>query len=124
MLKGRPDSGDSRFEVKRSFPRYVLSTPVPSGLDTGRRQITGEVCKISRSGLFLATGQMPQVGARGKLQVNFPEGVFRADIVVRSVQPTRGVGVEFIEIRYHDQQVLGSFCRLLRDGGRGNARAG
>lgn len=122
MLKGRPDSRDSRFEEKRSFPRYVLSTPVPGGLETGRQHIAGEVSKISRSGLFMATGQMPQVGARGKLQVNLPEGIFRADIIVRSVQPARGVGIEFIEVGYHDQQVLGSFCKLLRDGGRGNAR--
>ena len=124
MLKDRLDSGNSQFEEKRSFPRYVPSTPVPGGLITGRQRIAGDVCTISKSGLFLVTGQMPHVGARGKLLVNLPEGVFRADIIVRSVQPTRGIGVEFIEIRYQDQQVLGSFCNLLRNGERGNARVG
>ncbi len=99
---------------KRSHPRYTpLNSPL-GGFMTGDLRITGEVFKISRTGLFLMTQDALRVGWPGKLGVTFPDWFFRVNAIVRSAEPRRGAGIEFISMSSQDREALASYCEFLR----------
>ena len=81
---------------------------------TGDLHITGEVIKISRTGLFLMTEDALRVGCPGKLGVTFPDWFFRVNAIVRCTEPGRGAGIEFISMRSQDREALDSYCEFLR----------
>ena len=78
------------------------------------RRIAGELQKVSLRGLFLRTEQLVPAGSVGKVGVDFRNWFFRATAVVRSVEPGRGVGLEFIKMTSLDRQALRLFCGAQR----------
>ena len=78
------------------------------------RRIAGKLDKVSLRGLFLRTKQAVPVGSVGKVGVDFRDWFFRATAVVRSVEPGRGVGLEFIKMTSLDRQALLLFCGAQR----------
>ena len=98
----------------RSHPRYTPPASPLGGFMTGDLRITGEVFKISRTGLFLMTQDALRVGLPGKLGVTFPHWFFRVNAIVRSAEPRRGAGIEFISMSSQDREALASYCEFLR----------
>ncbi len=98
----------------RQFPRYVAPNKPRAGFYYVTDRIGGNIHEISLGGLFFQThGQVP-LGKIGKLGVELPKGIFRANAAVRSVQPGRGVGLKFISMSSLDRAALQSFCGVLR----------
>ena len=81
---------------------------------TVRLRIAGKLDKVSLRGLFLRTRQAIPLGSVGKVGVDFRNWFFRATAVVRSVEPGRGVGLEFIKMNSLDRQALRLFCGAQR----------
>ena len=98
----------------RQFARFATPDRNRAGFVTGNLRISGELRNISLRGLYLRTKETVPVGSVGKVGVEFKNWFFRASAVVRSVEPGRGVGLQFINMNSLDQQALRSFCGVPR----------
>ena len=98
----------------RQFPRFMTSDRNPAAFITSSRRIVGELHKVSLRGLSLRTEGAAPVGSVGKVGVDFRNWFFRATAVVRSVEPGRGLGLEFITMCSQDRQALQLFCGTQR----------
>ena len=98
----------------RSFPRFITPDRHRAGFITVSLRISGELHKISLKGLFLQTKEAIPVGSVGKVGMEFVNWFFRANAVVRSVEPGQGLGLEFISMCSLDRAALHSFCGAQR----------
>ena len=98
----------------RQFPRFMAPDRNPAGFITSSHRIAAELHKVSLRGLFLRTEGAVPVGSVGKVGVDFGNWFFRATAVVRSVEPGRGLGLEFISMSSLDRQALQAFCASHR----------
>lgn len=98
----------------RCFPRHRNTNGIQAGLIASGLRIGGEVQVISPKGVFLRTNQAVVVGTPGKFGAQFPKGFLRASVVVRSVEPDRGIGFEFINMYSIGRNLLQLFCGSLR----------
>ncbi len=94
----------------RYFPRFTAPYRSCAGFITGNRRIPGELKKISLRGLSLRTKESVSVGSVGKVGVQFQDWFFRATVIVRSAEPGRWLGFEFIKMCSLDRQALRLFC--------------
>jgi PilZ domain-containing protein len=76
---------------------------------TGIRYVS-RVTTLGMGGIFISTAEPPPVGSILKLLFELPGGEVRARAIVRSVEPGKGMGVEFtgmgFEARARLHQVL------------------
>ena len=105
----------------RQLPSFATPDGNPAGFMTVRFRIAGKLDKVSLRGLFLRTKQAIPLGSVGKVGVEFGNWFFRATAVVRSVEPGRGVGLEFIKMNSLDRQALCLFCGAQRRAAVGNS---
>ena len=98
----------------RSFPRHHIRDKFQAGFSSSSLRIGGEIHVISWRGLFLRTNQATVVGTIGYFGAKIPNGFFRANVVIRSVDPGRGIGFEFINMSSVDRNILQVFCGSLR----------
>ena len=110
------DSAQIRVQggKKRSYPRFTPPVSPLGGFMSGDHRITGDVFKISPSGLYLMTQEPLRVGMLGKLGVTLPDWFFRVNAVVRSTEPSCGAGIEFVSMSSQDREALSSYCDFLR----------
>ena len=97
----------------RSFPRHHIRDKFQAGFSSSSLRIGGEIHVISWRGLFLRTNQATVVGTVGYFGAKIPNGFFRANVVIRSVDPGRGIGFEFINMSSVDRNILQVFCGSL-----------
>ena len=97
----------------RSTPRYRIPNKIRAGFVADGFQIRGELQVVSRKGMFFRTNQAILTGLRGRFVVELPYGIFRARVVVRSLEPGRGIGFEIVRISASDQDLWQFFCRSL-----------
>lgn len=107
------DSSRNRRIAHRSFTRYWVGKVLSARFIARGLRIGGELQMISRRGFFLRTNQATLVGTTGHFGAEFPNGFFRASVVVRFVEPDWGVGFEFINMSSLDQKLLQGFCGSL-----------
>ena len=98
----------------QQFPCFATPDGNPAGFMTVRFRNAGKLDKVSLRGLFLRTNQAIPLGSVGKVGVEFKNWFFRATAVVRSVEPGRRVGLEFIKMNSLDRQALRLFCGARR----------
>ncbi len=98
----------------RWFPRFTVPGRNHVDFITPSGQITGELHEVSLRGLFLLTKKAVPLGSVGKVGVEFRNWFFRTTAVVRSVEPGRGLGPEFIQMCSLDRQALHLFCGAQR----------
>ncbi len=110
------DSAQIRVQggKKRSYPRFTPPVSPLGGFMSGDHRITGDVFKISRSGLYLMTQEPLRVGMPGKLGVTLPDWFFRVNAEDSYTEPSRGEGIEFVSMSSQDREALSSYCDFLR----------
>ena len=108
-----------QLRTNRSTPRYQIPHKIRAGFVIGGFPIHGELQVVSRRGMFFRTNQAivaGLAGLTGRFVVELPIGIFRARVVVRSMEPGRGIGFEIVRISASDQDLLQLFCSSLDPG--------
>jgi len=100
-------------EKLRRYPRVGLPKgPLVAWQGTGERFVS-RVGTLSLGGLFIRTADPLPVGAILKLFFDLPGGEVRARAVVRSVEPKKGMGVEFTGMGYEARARLHQVLKRL-----------
>jgi hypothetical protein len=93
---------------KRRYPRAVPLRRLAVAWQSGGRQGVSYLESVALGGLFLLTRQPLPMRSAVKILVELPFGEVRARGVVRRVNPSRGMGIEFISMTPEDR------ARLIR----------
>ena len=93
---------------KRRHPRAVPLRRLAVAWQSGARQGVSYLESVALGGLFLLTRQPLPMRSAVKILVELPFGEVRARGVVRRVNPSRGMGIEFISMTPEDR------ARLIR----------
>jgi hypothetical protein len=100
----------------RRYPRAELPRGMTVAWQSSGARVASRVRTLGLGGIFIATKEPPPVGSVVRLIFEVPGGDVRARAVVRSAEPGRGMGVEFILMGYEDRARLARLLkRLLRD---------
>ena len=105
-----------QLRTNRSTPRYRVPNKIRAGFVARGFQIHGELQMVGRRGMFFGTNQEIVAGLTGRMVVELPNGIFRARVVVRSMERGRGIGFEIVRINASDQELLQLFCSSLDPG--------
>jgi hypothetical protein len=100
-------------------PRRYQRISLPQGMFVawygGGDHQTSRVLTLGRGGVFIASFNPPPVGSKMRLVFEVPGGSVRADGIVRSVLPGKGMGIEFTKLGPQDRILLDRLLkRLLR----------
>ena len=79
----------------RRYPRVGLPKGMLIAWQSSGERIVSRVATLGLGGLFISTPDPPAVGEIVRLFFEVPGGEVRARAVVRSSQPSKGMGVEF-----------------------------
>ena len=101
-----------RFSSRVETPRDVYVYWSSVGHDD-----TSRVRDLSSGGLFVQTRKSGSVGAKTHLHFLVEEGQIRVEAVVRHVEPSSGLGLEFTAVRQEDRPRLGDLLQRLREFG-------
>lgn len=74
---------------------------------------TSRVQTLGMGGVFIASLNPPPVGSKMRLVFEVPGGSVRADGIVRSVLPGKGMGVEFTKLGPQDRILLDRLLKRL-----------
>ena len=80
----------------------------------GREEVS-RVQDLSAGGLFIATASLRPVGMKAELDFLVQEGQIRAEVVVRHIEPSQGLGLRFATIAEQDWAHLGALLTRLRN---------
>ncbi len=78
---------------------------------------SSRVRDLSSGGLFVQTQKFKSVGAKTNLHFLVEEGQIRAEAVMRQVEPSSGLGLEFTAVREEDRPRLADLLQRLREFG-------
>ena len=100
-------------------PRRYQRISLPQGMFVawygGGDHQTSRVQTLGMGGVFIASCDPPPVGSKMRLVFEVPRGTVRADGIVRSVLPGKGMGIEFTKLGPQDRILLDRLLkRLLR----------
>jgi hypothetical protein len=110
---GPSDQKDS--SRKRRFERIALPKGMWVAWYGGGEQQTSRVGTLGMAGVFICEPNPPLVGTSVRLAFEVPGGNVIAEAVVRSVEPGKGMGVEFTKVAPTDSVLLQRLLkRLLR----------
>jgi len=98
--------------------RRSVRIPVSAGIWVAWQEPKGSrtvsrVLDVSAGGVFIDTTAGVRVGAKLELLFALPEGETRVQGIVRYIDPTKGIGVEFIRMGAGDRARLQELLRRL-----------
>jgi hypothetical protein len=79
----------------------------------GREEVS-RVRDLSAGGLFIDTASLRSVGMKAELDFLVQEGQIRAEVIVRHIEPSQGLGLKFTTIAEQDWAHLGALLTRLR----------
>ena len=101
--------------AKRRYQRISLPKGMFVAWYGGGDHQTSRVYTLGMGGVFIDSFNPPAVGSKMRLVFEVPGGTVRADGIVRSVLPGKGMGVEFTKLGPQDRILLDRLLkRLLR----------
>lgn len=92
-------------KTNRRYSRIATPKGVWVAWQDGARQEVSRVLDLNQGGLFITTGHPSAIGTSISILLSVPEGEIRGRATVRNVS-TRGMGVEFVELREQDSARL------------------
>ena len=104
---------ESAAPKKRRYPRVSPPKTIHVAWQTSGRRGLSRVSIFGLGGLFLHEADPPPAGAIIQLFFEVPGGQVRARGTVRSVEPGRGMGVEFMQMRPEERARLASTIKEL-----------
>ncbi len=97
----------------RRYQRITLPQGMFVAWYGGSDHQTSRVQTLGMGGVFIASSNPPAVGTTLRLVFEVPGGIVRADGIVRSVLPGKGMGVEFTKLGPQDRIVLDRLLKHL-----------
>ena len=112
-ISPRPGSRCSRASVSRSLPKSAFPSSPPARFGTRR----GSVCNLSVVGVYVALGEIPAPGTRGRIAFRLPrsESEFATDFKVTWQNPDvpnrmlalpPGCGLHFENLGAREEELL------------------
>lgn len=92
-------------KTDRRYSRIATPKGVWVAWQDGGRQEVSRVLDLNLGGLFVTTEHPSTIGTSISILLAVPEGEIRARAVVRNIS-TKGMGVEFVELREQDSARL------------------
>ncbi len=118
-LKELPTNSESAYQKDSSRQRRFERIALPKGMrvawHSGGEHQTSRIGTLGMAGVFICVPSPPPVGTNVKLAFQVPGGAVTAEAVVRSVEPDKGMGVEFTKVGPRGSLLLQQLLkRLLR----------
>jgi len=82
------------------------------GWKSAKQTCTSLAEVMGLGGLFLHTANPPSEGSSIELIFDLPTGQVRARAIVRSLQPNKGMGIQFVQMRPEDRAKLNKYLSL------------
>jgi hypothetical protein len=98
---------------QRRYPRASSPKPIFVAWQSSTRKSLSRVSTLGLGGLFLHDSDPPPPGTPLQLFFEVPGGQVRARGTVRSVEPGRGMGVEFTQMRQEERARLANMIKKL-----------
>lgn len=98
---------------KRRYERVHLPKGPQVAWQGGGKRMISSVHSLGLGGLFIATDNPPEPGTSLKLIFEVPDGNVQAMAIVRSVEPGKGMGVQFSRMSTEDRARLDKLLRRL-----------
>ncbi len=98
---------------KRRFERISLPQGMFVAWYGGGDHQTTRVQTLGKGGVFITSPNPPAVGTVLRIVFEVPGGNVRADGIVRSVVPGKGMGVEFTKLGPQDRILLDKLLKRL-----------
>lgn len=115
QLPASEASDQKESSKQRRFERIALPKGMWAAWYGGGEQETSRVGTLGLAGVFICVPNPPVVGTNVRLAFEVPGGNVSAEAIVRSVEPGKGMGVEFTRVGSNDKVLLRRLLqRLLR----------
>ena len=100
---------DRRCTIRYPFAADAELVDLESG-----KQVEGVTSDISLAGCFICTSKSMPVNSRSRLRLTRKKQVVEALVVVRTVKPRIGLGIEFCCLEPPDNAILADWFNTLR----------
>ncbi|HXN20533.1 MAG TPA: DnaJ domain-containing protein [Candidatus Binatus sp.] len=98
--------------IPRKYPRVRAPKGMWVGWKSAKQTCTSLAEVMGLGGLFLHTANPPSEGSSIELIFDLPTGQVRARAIVRSLQPNKGMGIQFVQMRPEDRAKLNKYLSL------------
>src|SRR5580658_9390330 len=102
----------SEPKIPRKYPRVRAPKGMWVGWKSAKQTCTSLAEVMGLGGLFLHTATPPSEGSSIELIFDLPNGQVRARAIVRSLQPNKGMGIQFVQMRPEDRAKLNKYLSL------------
>jgi curved DNA-binding protein CbpA len=99
-------------KIPRKYPRVRAPKGMWVGWKSAKQTCTSLAEVMGLGGLFLHTANPPSQGSSIELIFDLPTGQVRARAIVRSLQPNKGMGIQFVQMRPEDRAKLNKYLSL------------
>jgi curved DNA-binding protein CbpA len=99
-------------KTPRKYPRIRAPKGMWVGWKSAKQTCTSLAEVMGLGGLFLHTANPPSEGSSIELIFDLPTGQVRARAIVRSLQPNKGMGIQFVQMRPEDRAKLNKYLSL------------
>jgi PilZ domain len=116
-IAGRSSVSHSRLNGVRDR-RYTIRYPFAADaelieMETGK-QVTGVTSDLSLGGCFVCTSKPLLPNVRARLKLTRKGQVLEMLVVVRTVKPRIGLGIEFFDLEPPNDQILSAWIESLQ----------
>jgi PilZ domain len=101
------------YAKKRRYARASLPHPIVVAWRSPTRNNIARISCLGLGGLFIHEAEPPPPGAVIQLLFETPNGQVRARATVRTAEPGRGMGVEFMQMKQEERARLAYMIRKL-----------
>ena len=96
-------------KIPRKYPRVRAPKGMWVGWKSAKQTTTSLAEVLGLGGLFLHTASPASQGSSIELIFDLPTGQVRARAIVRSLQPGKGMGIQFVQMRPEDRAKLNKY---------------
>src|SRR5580704_7496066 len=100
-------------KIPRKYPRVRAPKGMWVGWKSAKQTCTSLAEVMGMGGLFLHTATPASEGSSIDLIFDLPNGQVRARAIVRSFQPGKGMGIQFVQMRPEDRAKLNKYLSAI-----------
>jgi hypothetical protein len=100
-------------KIPRKYPRVRAPKGMWVGWKSAKQTCTSLAEVMGMGGLFLHTASPASEGSSIDLIFDLPNGQVRARAIVRSFQPGKGMGIQFVQMRPEDRAKLNRYLSAI-----------
>jgi curved DNA-binding protein CbpA len=96
-------------QYQRKYPRIRPPKGMLVGWRAAGKTTASRLGSMGLGGLFIEAGKPPSMGSTVELVFDLPSGSVRARAIVRHVEPGKGMGVQFVQMRPEDRAKMNRY---------------